>query len=152
MKAEELFWKVVYALKSVKVIMMMINYFCVMVDRQKTLSLISSWDHSERFSPLQISDTLRAKFDPAQNLDSDFIKWSCTVVITTAPRLQFIHQIWKQVLERKLVYNLKISWLATLWANLHNCNLLHHRNETPPKTFLRLFSKANHNVVNGLQV
>ena len=43
--------------------MMMINYFCVMVERQKTLSLISSWDHCEG-----------AKVDPAQNLDSDFIK------------------------------------------------------------------------------
>ena len=141
MKAEWLFWKVVYALKSVKVIMMMINYFCVMVERQKTLSLISSWDHCEG-----------AKVDPAQNLDSDFIKWCCTVVITTAPRHQFIHQNWKQVLERKLVYNLRISWLATLWANLHNCNLLHYRNETPPETFLRLFIKASPDAVNGLQV
>ena len=29
---------------------------------------------------------LRAGFEPAQNLSSDFVEWSCAVVITTAPQ------------------------------------------------------------------
>ena len=32
---------------------------------------------------------------------------------------------------------------STLWAKLHNCNLLSYRNETPPETSLGLFSRAN---------
>ena len=39
--------------------MMMMNCFCGMVDRRKTLSLISSQDHCQRSSPSRISDTRR---------------------------------------------------------------------------------------------
>ena len=62
--------------------------FCGMVDRPKAFSLISSWDHCQRSSPSQISDTLRAGFEPAQNLISGLVEWSCAVVITTTPRWQ----------------------------------------------------------------
>ena len=48
--------------------MMMMNRFCGMVDRQKTFSLISSRDHCQRSSPSQFSDTLEAEFEPQQNL------------------------------------------------------------------------------------
>ena len=37
--------------------LMMMNCFCGMVDRRKTFSLISSWDHCQRSSPSRISDT-----------------------------------------------------------------------------------------------
>ena len=47
--------------------MKMMNCFCGMVDRRKALSLISSRDHCQRFSPSRISDTPRARFEPAQN-------------------------------------------------------------------------------------
>ena len=40
--------------------MMMMNYFCGMVDQRKAVSLISNWDHCQRSSPSQISDTRRA--------------------------------------------------------------------------------------------
>ena len=50
--------------------MMMMNCFCGMVDRRKTLSLISSRNHCKRSPPLPISDTSRAEFEPAQNLSS----------------------------------------------------------------------------------
>ena len=56
-----------------------------MVDRRKAFSLISSRDHYQRFSPSRISDMLRAGSEPAQNLSSGFIEWSCAVVITTTP-------------------------------------------------------------------
>ena len=62
---------------------MMMNCFCGMFDRQKVFSLISSWDHCQRSSPSRISDTPRAGFEPVQNLSSDFVEWSCAVVITT---------------------------------------------------------------------
>ena len=62
------------------------DLFCGMVDRQKVFTLISSWDHCQRSSLSQISDTPRAGFEPAQNLSLDLVDWSCAVVITTAPR------------------------------------------------------------------
>ena len=46
--------------------MRMMNCFCGMVDRRKVLSFISSLNHCQRFSPSEISDTLRAIFDFAQ--------------------------------------------------------------------------------------
>ena len=68
---------------------MMRNCFCGMVDRQKAFSLISSRDHCQRSSPSWISDMLRARFEPVQNLSSGFVEWSCAVVITTTPQHHF---------------------------------------------------------------
>ena len=65
--------------------MMMMNCFCCIVDQQKEFSLISSQDHCQRSSPLQISNMPRTGFEPAQNLSSGLAEWSCTVVITTTP-------------------------------------------------------------------
>ena len=67
-------------------VMMMMNFFCGMVDQRKAFSLISSWDHYQRSSLSRISDTPQAGFEPAQNLSSGFVEWSCAVVITTTPR------------------------------------------------------------------
>ena len=53
---------------------------------ERRFSFISSRDHCQRSSPSQISGTPRAGFQPAQNLSSDFVEWSCRVVITTTPR------------------------------------------------------------------
>ena len=66
--------------------MMMTDCFCGMVDPRKAFSLISSWNHSQRSWPWRISDTLRAEFEPVQNLSSGLVEWSCAVVITTTPR------------------------------------------------------------------
>ena len=80
---------------------MMMNCFCGMVYRQKTISLISSRDHCQRSSPSRISDALRAGFEPAQNLSSGLVEWSCAVVITTTPQRQII--IVAAVLVRPLI-------------------------------------------------
>ena len=69
--------------------MMMMNCFCGMVDRRKAFSLISSRDHCQRSSPSRISDTPWAGFEPAQNLSSGLVEWSCVVVITTTPRRHY---------------------------------------------------------------
>ena len=69
-----------------RIMMMMMNCFYGMVDRWKVFSLISRQDHCQRSSPSQISDTRRAGFEPAQNLSSSLIEWSCAKVITTTPR------------------------------------------------------------------
>ena len=107
-------------------IMMIINCFCGMVDRRKVFSLISSWDHCQRSSPSRISDTPRAGFEPAQNLSSGLVEWSCAVVITTTPRrqgmgnaaplLQVLHLFvyWKYLLSQKyqkvlVLFSLKLS-------------------------------------------
>ena len=42
----------------------MMNCFCGMVDWQKVFSLVSSQDHCQGSSPLQISDTLWAGYEP----------------------------------------------------------------------------------------
>ena len=57
--------------------MMMMNCFCGMVDRRKAIRLISI-------------DTPRAVFEPAQNLSSGLVEWSCAVVITTT----FLKPLW----------------------------------------------------------
>ena len=59
------------------------NHFCGKVDRRKAFNLIYSWDHCQRSSPSQISDTPRAGFESAHKLSSGFDEWSCAVVITT---------------------------------------------------------------------
>ena len=71
---------------TLMMIMMMMNWFCGMVDRWKAFRLIYSRDHCQRSSPSRISDTLQAWFEPAQNLTSGLDEWSCAVVITTTPR------------------------------------------------------------------
>ena len=53
--------------------MMMMNYFCDVVDRRKTFSLISSRDHRRRSSPSRISNTSQAGFEPVQNLSSGLV-------------------------------------------------------------------------------
>ena len=61
-------------------VMMMMNCFCGMVDRRNLFSLISSWDHCQRSSRSWISDMPPAVLEPAQNLSSGFVQWSCAVV------------------------------------------------------------------------
>ena len=56
------------------IMMMMMNCSCGMVDWRKVFSLISSRDHCQRSSPSRISDTLRAGFEPAQNLSSGLLE------------------------------------------------------------------------------
>ena len=68
---------------------MMMNCFCGMVDQRKACSPISSWDHSQRFSPSRISEMLGAVFEPVQNLSSGLVEWSCAVAKTTTPRRHY---------------------------------------------------------------
>ena len=67
----------------------MMNCFCSIVDRRKAFSLISSRGHCQRSSPSRISDMPQAGFQPAQNLSSGLVEWSCAVVITTTPRRHY---------------------------------------------------------------
>ena len=48
--------------------------FCGMFDRGKAFRLISSREHCQRSSPLGISDTPRAGFEPAQNPSSGLVE------------------------------------------------------------------------------
>ena len=63
----------------IEIISLMMNFFWGIVDRQKTFSLISSRHHCHRSSLSSISNTPRAGFEPAQNLSSGFVEWSCAV-------------------------------------------------------------------------
>ena len=66
-----------------------LNCFCGMVGWQNMISLISSWGHCQRSSPLQIFHAPQAGFGPVQNLSSGLVEWSCAIVITTTPRHHF---------------------------------------------------------------
>ena len=54
--------------------MMIMNYFCGMIDQQKILNVNSSQDHCQKFSLSQISDTLQAGFEPVESLSSGFVE------------------------------------------------------------------------------
>ena len=70
---------------------MMRNWFYGMFERRIAFSLISDQNHCQRSSPLQISDTLQAGFEPEQNLSSGLFEWNGALVITTTPRRRFIN-------------------------------------------------------------
>ena len=75
--------------------MKMMNCFCDMVGQRKAFSLISRRDHCQWSSPSRISDTPQAGFEPAQDLSSGLVEWSCTVVINTSPqRHKYIYRNW----------------------------------------------------------
>ena len=56
--------------------MMMMNFFCGMVDRRKPFSFISSWDEVCQLEILtsENSGTPRAGFEPEQNLSPGLVK------------------------------------------------------------------------------
>ena len=81
------------------------NCFCGMVNRRKTLSLISSRGNCQRSSISRISDTWRAWLEHAQNPGSGFVEWSATV-ISTSPRGVISYFFWSS-------QNFKISSAVT---------------------------------------
>ena len=87
--------------------------FCGMVDWRKAFILISSRDYCQRSSPSRISDTSQAVFEPAQNLGSGLVEWSCAVVITTTPQWK----IWfrKKAESSWKVYNEVKTELDTIY-------------------------------------
>ena len=97
-----------FALKANDDELMMMNGFCGMVNQRKAFSLISSRDHCQRSSPPWISDTLRAGYEPAQNLSSGFDEWSCAVVITTIPRRHYDITVQEKIF-LKNVFHLSIK-------------------------------------------
>ena len=54
--------------------MMMMNCFCGLVDRQKAFSFISSQDFFQGFLPSPISETSQAGFGPVLNQSSGFVE------------------------------------------------------------------------------
>ena len=82
------------------IMMIMTNRFCGVVDRRKTFSLLSSRNYCQRSSPLWISDTSRAGFEPAQNLSLGLLEWSCAIVITTTPCFSW-HFLWYSFCSKK---------------------------------------------------
>ena len=54
--------------------MMIMNCFCGVVDRRKTIRLISIRDHCQRSSPSPVSETPRAGFETAHNLSSGLVE------------------------------------------------------------------------------
>ena len=106
--------------------MMMINCFCGMVDRRKAFSLISSRGHCQRSSPSRVSNTPRAGFEPAQNLSSDLVEWSCAIMITITPRHHILLERTKNLTKifkysKHFPENLQyFSWTGSLLRDIDN--------------------------------
>ena len=66
--------------------LMMMNFFCGMVDQRKAFNLISGWGHCQRSSSSRISNKQQARFEPVQHLSSGLVWWSCAVATTITPR------------------------------------------------------------------
>ena len=96
---------------SLMMMVMMMNCFCSMVDRRKAFSLISSRDHCQRSSPSRISDTPPAGFEPAQNLSSGLIEWSCAIVITTTSRCHYLNLCNQKVIIKTFLTFQYVSFL-----------------------------------------
>lgn len=62
--------------------MMTMNWFCVMVDYWKSLSLVCCQNHCWRFLPSQASDTTRVGFEFTRNRSPGFVDWIRAVLIT----------------------------------------------------------------------
>ena len=65
-------------------VLVMMSYFCKLVDRQKALNSISIRDHYHRFSPSQISEMPQVGLEPAQNLSLVLVEGICAVVMSIA--------------------------------------------------------------------
>ena len=106
--------------------MMMMNCFCGMVDRRKAFSLISSRGHCQRSSPSRVSNTPRAGFEPAQNLSSDLVEWSCAIMITITPRRHILLERTKNLTKifkysKHFPENLQyFSWTGSLLRDIDN--------------------------------
>ena len=106
--------------------MMMMNCFCGMVDRRKAFSLISSRGHCQRSSPSRVSNTPRAGFEPAQNLSSDLVEWSCAIMITITPRHHILLERTKNLTKifkysKHFPENLQyFSWTGSLLRDIDN--------------------------------
>ena len=97
-----------------------------MVDWRKAFNLISSRDNCKRSSPSRISDnsgTPRVGFEPAQNLSSDLLEWSCAVARTATPRRHSKNEWFnKAIIKASLNIHCQVfhSWLRYLslsWQN-----------------------------------
>ena len=69
----------------------------------------------QRHSLSRISNTPRAFFEPAQNLNSGLVEWNCEVVITTTPRRQNLC-FKRSVKKSYLAYSLLATWETFLYA------------------------------------
>ena len=145
---------------------------CRMVDRRKTLNLISSWDHCRRFPPSQILDKPPAGLEPAQNLSSGFVEGSCMEIIINSllchnlierysnvnclSMFFFKWPVWNQVLVFLLMrinnrlneivreINIKIWFFYTLFSNSDLLEILFTLCRSPRTAFcLYLLRTAN---------
>ena len=114
--------------------MMMMNCFCGMVDRRKVVSLISSRDHCQRSSPSRIFDMARAGFEPAQNLSSGLVEWSCAVLITTTPRR---HKVFCYIVFHKVFYNIT----SLVFYYIPASNYMFKGNKKSTRTRCEIYSK-----------
>lgn len=83
------------------------NCFCGVIDQRKALNLTQGQEHCQRFSRLQIIDSLLAEFDPAQNLIEDIDDLLYAAVITTTPQRHII-----DVMKRLYLTLLRKSFLT----------------------------------------
>ena len=62
------------------------NFFCIKIDRRKAPAHFFEAGPLLEILTIAILRHAAGRFQPAQNLNSDYAEWSCVVVITTSPR------------------------------------------------------------------
>ena len=136
---------------------MKMNCFCCMVDQRKAFSLISSRDHCQRSSPSRISDTQQAGFEPAQNLSSSFVEWSCAVFITTIPTCSVIFVIGYVKEGLPFAHDLSLensanSYLCFWLALLHSVSWFFFFYWSPSLTLCTVFDSISSNIDEVLSI
>ena len=114
-------WPMLWLLHHI--MMMMLNCFSSIFDRQKTFCLISSRDHCQRSPPLHISNTPGAGFNTAWNLTLSFFEWRFAVVATTT---SLCHWISFQTFLTRLIMKMQNICNLNGWNSVHVTDLFNY--------------------------
>ena len=132
-------WKVCF--------MMMMNYFCKVVDQQKASNLFSSQNHCQSFLPSQISDMHEQDLSLSRTwVQPGFVKGSCVIsdndYTVTPPVIltnttDWLERVW-------LKYRLSL-YLLTILQRFLLCDVSvlvkFHSNSTVPTILGKIFGK-----------
>ena len=83
------------------------NVFVVWLTDERHLALFPGGT----IPSLPISDTTWAGFEPAQNVSSGLVEWSCAVVMTTSPWCHNINNMYYYTYYYSQTYFLRLRWL-----------------------------------------
>ena len=95
---------------------------------------LTSRNHCQRSSLLQFFGTTQVGFEPAQNMSSNFVEWSCAILITTS------HGVTSHCIFFAVGH---ITKLATLSSSLLQLFIIISAASTAEKSFLNVETFIN---------